>query len=108
MNRAATLPLRGRRVGNSVSRRAVFTNAQAVIFLSPPPTLLLLPQLYEAFTFLKGLGAVILVHAENGDLIAQVSGLMSTLSTPVHVPALSRRDWRGALVSGWLGHEGSG
>lgn len=74
----------------------------------PPPTLLLLPQLYEAFTFLKGLGAVILVHAENGDLIAQVSGLMSTLSTPVHVPALSRRDWRGALVSGWLGHEGSG
>ncbi|MEJ1274524.1 hypothetical protein NN561_005409 [Cricetulus griseus] len=28
-------------------------------------------QLYEAFTFLKGLGAVILVHAENGDLIAQ-------------------------------------
>lgn len=32
------------------------------------------PQLYEAFTFLKGLGALILVHAENGDLIAQVSG----------------------------------
>jgi len=32
-------------------------------------------QLYEAFTFLKGLGAVILVHAENGDLIAQVSGV---------------------------------
>ncbi|KAI4542754.1 hypothetical protein MG293_006880 [Ovis ammon polii] len=30
-----------------------------------------LNQLYEAFTFLKGLGAVILVHAENGDLIAQ-------------------------------------
>lgn len=30
-------------------------------------------QLYEAFTFLKSLGAVILVHAENGDLIAQVS-----------------------------------
>ncbi|OWK13591.1 hypothetical protein Celaphus_00017305, partial [Cervus elaphus hippelaphus] len=29
------------------------------------------PTLYEAFTFLKGLGAVILVHAENGDLIAQ-------------------------------------
>ncbi|XP_036276655.1 dihydropyrimidinase-related protein 1 isoform X2 [Pipistrellus kuhlii] len=28
-------------------------------------------QLYEAFTFLKGLGAVSLVHAENGDLIAQ-------------------------------------
>ncbi|XP_053314240.1 dihydropyrimidinase-related protein 1 isoform X1 [Spea bombifrons] len=28
-------------------------------------------QLYEIFTFLKGLGAVILVHAENGDLIAQ-------------------------------------
>uniref|UniRef100_A0ABI7Y5C7 Amidohydrolase-related domain-containing protein n=1 Tax=Felis catus TaxID=9685 RepID=A0ABI7Y5C7_FELCA len=28
-------------------------------------------KLYEAFTFLKGLGAVILVHAENGDLIAQ-------------------------------------
>ncbi|XP_005300326.1 dihydropyrimidinase-related protein 1 isoform X1 [Chrysemys picta bellii] len=28
-------------------------------------------QLYEAFTFLKGLGAVIMVHAENGDLIAQ-------------------------------------
>ncbi|XP_052592043.1 dihydropyrimidinase-related protein 1 isoform X1 [Peromyscus californicus insignis] len=28
-------------------------------------------QLYEAFTFLKGLGAVVLVHAENGDLIAQ-------------------------------------
>ncbi|NXT32854.1 DPYL1 protein, partial [Pelecanoides urinatrix] len=28
-------------------------------------------QLYEAFTFLKSLGAVILVHAENGDLIAQ-------------------------------------
>lgn len=32
-------------------------------------------QLYEAFTFLKSLGAVILVHAENGDLIAQVSEL---------------------------------
>lgn len=32
-------------------------------------------QLYEAFTFLKSLGAVILVHAENGDLIAQVSKL---------------------------------
>ncbi|MBZ3887036.1 Dihydropyrimidinase-related protein 1 [Sciurus carolinensis] len=28
-------------------------------------------QLYEAFTFLKGLGALTLVHAENGDLIAQ-------------------------------------
>uniref|UniRef100_A0A8C8VKD4 Dihydropyrimidinase-related protein 1 n=1 Tax=Pelusios castaneus TaxID=367368 RepID=A0A8C8VKD4_9SAUR len=28
-------------------------------------------QLYESFTFLKGLGAVIMVHAENGDLIAQ-------------------------------------
>ncbi|XP_026547602.1 dihydropyrimidinase-related protein 1-like, partial [Notechis scutatus] len=28
-------------------------------------------QLYEAFTFLKSLGAVIMVHAENGDLIAQ-------------------------------------
>ncbi|XP_006766651.1 PREDICTED: dihydropyrimidinase-related protein 1 [Myotis davidii] len=28
-------------------------------------------QLYEAFSFLKGLGAVSLVHAENGDLIAQ-------------------------------------
>lgn len=32
-----------------------------------------LPQLYEAFSFLKQLGAVVLVHAENGDLIAQVS-----------------------------------
>uniref|UniRef100_A0AAQ5ZXZ1 Dihydropyrimidinase-related protein 1 n=1 Tax=Amphiprion ocellaris TaxID=80972 RepID=A0AAQ5ZXZ1_AMPOC len=30
-------------------------------------------QLYEAFSFLKQLGAVVLVHAENGDLIAQVS-----------------------------------
>ncbi|CAL8333179.1 unnamed protein product [Merluccius merluccius] len=28
-------------------------------------------QLYAAFTFLKELGAVVLVHAENGDLIAQ-------------------------------------
>ncbi|KAE8300104.1 Dihydropyrimidinase-related protein 1 [Larimichthys crocea] len=28
-------------------------------------------ELYEAFTFLKQLGAVVLVHAENGDLIAQ-------------------------------------
>ncbi|MGH0134536.1 UNVERIFIED_CONTAM: hypothetical protein FKN15_054428 [Acipenser sinensis] len=28
-------------------------------------------QLYEAFTFLKGVGAVVQVHAENGDLIAQ-------------------------------------
>ncbi|XP_062284137.1 dihydropyrimidinase-related protein 1 isoform X1 [Scomber scombrus] len=28
-------------------------------------------QLYEAFCFLKKLGAVVLVHAENGDLIAQ-------------------------------------
>ncbi|XP_028657672.1 dihydropyrimidinase-related protein 1 isoform X1 [Erpetoichthys calabaricus] len=28
-------------------------------------------QIYEAFTFLKGLGAVVQVHAENGDLIAQ-------------------------------------
>ncbi|XP_019335059.1 dihydropyrimidinase-related protein 1 isoform X2 [Alligator mississippiensis] len=28
-------------------------------------------QLYEAFTFLKSLGAVMMVHAENGDLIAQ-------------------------------------
>ncbi|XP_044273695.1 dihydropyrimidinase-related protein 1 isoform X1 [Varanus komodoensis] len=28
-------------------------------------------QLYEAFTFLKSLGAVIMIHAENGDLIAQ-------------------------------------
>ncbi|KAM8938613.1 dihydropyrimidinase-related protein 1 isoform 2-T2 [Pelodytes ibericus] len=28
-------------------------------------------QLYDIFTFLKTLGAVILVHAENGDLIAQ-------------------------------------
>lgn len=28
-------------------------------------------QLYEAFHFLKKLGAVVLVHAENGDLIAQ-------------------------------------
>ncbi|KAM9314828.1 dihydropyrimidinase-related protein 1 [Pholidichthys leucotaenia] len=28
-------------------------------------------QLYEAFSFLKHLGAMVLVHAENGDLIAQ-------------------------------------
>ncbi|XP_031727852.1 dihydropyrimidinase-related protein 1 isoform X2 [Anarrhichthys ocellatus] len=28
-------------------------------------------QLYEAFSFLKQLGAVVLVHAENGDVIAQ-------------------------------------
>ncbi|MED6280431.1 Dihydropyrimidinase- protein 1 [Characodon lateralis] len=28
-------------------------------------------QLYEAFSFLKQLGAMVLVHAENGDLIAQ-------------------------------------
>uniref|UniRef100_A0AAR2L7K5 Dihydropyrimidinase-related protein 1 n=1 Tax=Pygocentrus nattereri TaxID=42514 RepID=A0AAR2L7K5_PYGNA len=28
-------------------------------------------QLYEAFSFLSNLGAVVLVHAENGDLIAQ-------------------------------------
>ncbi|KAM3865538.1 dihydropyrimidinase-related protein 1 [Diretmus argenteus] len=28
-------------------------------------------QLYEAFSFLKELGAVVLVHAENGDVIAQ-------------------------------------
>ncbi|XP_067850441.1 dihydropyrimidinase-related protein 1-like isoform X2 [Heptranchias perlo] len=28
-------------------------------------------ELYEAFTFLKDLGAVILLHAENGDLIAE-------------------------------------
>ncbi|XP_077574236.1 dihydropyrimidinase-related protein 1 [Stigmatopora nigra] len=28
-------------------------------------------QLYEAFSFLKQIGAVVLVHAENGDLIAQ-------------------------------------
>uniref|UniRef100_A0A3P8XWJ5 Amidohydrolase-related domain-containing protein n=1 Tax=Esox lucius TaxID=8010 RepID=A0A3P8XWJ5_ESOLU len=28
-------------------------------------------QLYEAFSFLKDLGAVVMVHAENGDLIAQ-------------------------------------
>ncbi|KAM9363358.1 dihydropyrimidinase-related protein 1 isoform 2-T2 [Symphorus nematophorus] len=28
-------------------------------------------ELYEAFSFLKQLGAVVLVHAENGDLIAQ-------------------------------------
>lgn len=28
-------------------------------------------QLYQAFSFLKKLGAVVLVHAENGDLIAQ-------------------------------------
>ncbi|XP_041839644.1 dihydropyrimidinase-related protein 1 isoform X1 [Melanotaenia boesemani] len=28
-------------------------------------------QMYEAFSFLKQLGAVVLVHAENGDLIAQ-------------------------------------
>ncbi|KAI3353245.1 hypothetical protein L3Q82_019792, partial [Scortum barcoo] len=28
-------------------------------------------QLYEAFSFLKKLGAVVLLHAENGDLIAQ-------------------------------------
>lgn len=41
----------------------------------PPRSLSFPPQLYEAFTFLKGLGAVILVHAENGDLIAQVSGV---------------------------------
>ncbi|MGH0177800.1 UNVERIFIED_CONTAM: hypothetical protein FKN15_015574 [Acipenser sinensis] len=33
--------------------------------------LVFLHQLYEAFTFLKGLGAVVQVHAENGDLIAQ-------------------------------------
>lgn len=32
-----------------------------------------LTQLYEAFSFLKQLGAVALVHAENGDVIAQVS-----------------------------------
>jgi len=42
----------------------------SAVFLS-----LYLLQLYEAFTFLKSLGAVILVHAENGDLIAQVSEL---------------------------------
>ncbi|KAL1023934.1 hypothetical protein UPYG_G00049240 [Umbra pygmaea] len=28
-------------------------------------------QLYEAFSFLKELGAVVMVHAENGDLVAQ-------------------------------------
>lgn len=31
------------------------------------------PQLYEAFSFLKQLGAVVLVHAENGDLIFEVN-----------------------------------
>lgn len=62
----------------------VFAAAQAVIiyFISPQP-LFILPQLYEAFTFLKGLGAVILVHAENGDLIAQVSGV--DVHAPVHI-----------------------
>lgn len=75
MNRAAALPPQGWE-GDSVSRRALFANAWVLTFLSPlllSPAWLLLPQLYEAFTFLKGLGAVILVHAENGDLIAQVS-----------------------------------
>lgn len=42
-----------------------------------------LSQLYEALSFLKQLGAVVLVHAENGDLIAQVSALSP--------PLLSRR-----------------
>lgn len=42
-------------------------------FTVAPFSLFLLPQLYEAFSFLKQLGAVVLVHAENGDLIAQVS-----------------------------------
>ncbi|XP_034044196.1 dihydropyrimidinase-related protein 1-like isoform X2 [Thalassophryne amazonica] len=31
-------------------------------------------QLYEAFSFLKQLGVVVLVHAENGDLVAQEQG----------------------------------
>uniref|UniRef100_A0A7N4PNR6 Dihydropyrimidinase-related protein 1 n=1 Tax=Sarcophilus harrisii TaxID=9305 RepID=A0A7N4PNR6_SARHA len=50
-------------------------------------------QLYEAFTFLKGLGAVILVHAENGDLIAQLEAeaafraitIASRINCPVYI-----------------------
>lgn len=38
-----------------------------------------LSQLYEVFSFLKQLGAVVLVHAENGDLIAQVSASLPPL-----------------------------
>lgn len=54
--------------------------ARSSSFLSLPP-LPVPPQLYEAFTVLKGLGALTLVHAENGDLIAQVSGADSLLSS---------------------------
>uniref|UniRef100_A0A8C9TK19 Dihydropyrimidinase-related protein 1 n=1 Tax=Scleropages formosus TaxID=113540 RepID=A0A8C9TK19_SCLFO len=47
---------------------SVLMKAQA---LPPHAALPAAPQLYEAFSFLKELGAVVLVHAENGDLIAQ-------------------------------------
>lgn len=41
-------------------------------------------QLYEAFSFLKKLGTVVLVHAENGDVIAQVSCLSLFTVTLLH------------------------
>nr|DBA29327.1 TPA: hypothetical protein GDO54_009563 [Pyxicephalus adspersus] len=50
-------------------------------------------QLYEIFTFLKGHGAVIMVHAENGDLIAQLEAeavfraiaIASQMNCPVYI-----------------------
>uniref|UniRef100_A0A8C6WVW4 Collapsin response mediator protein 1 n=1 Tax=Neogobius melanostomus TaxID=47308 RepID=A0A8C6WVW4_9GOBI len=50
-------------------------------------------QLYQAFSFLKKLGAVVLVHAENGDLIAQVEAeavfraitLGNSVNCPVYI-----------------------
>lgn len=81
--------------------RTLFAAVQAVIyiFFNLPQPLFVLPQLYEAFTFLKGLGAVILVHAENGDLIAQVSGVEGGPPFPLQSAAVCRRsDRRGGGI----------